>query len=263
MIQKGRLTSAFYSLPSHAPSEMGEKMGYVDELRFFWNMLWNPVKCSKRKLDLGGALKLYYTLAILPFIVYIVFGVVAASLGVSAGFGMSSPFHAFRPFVTSLSYFAVIAGAVVLFFIAIPLSIAIDALIYQLIGRMFLNVWKGKYEKTFTALMFGILPMLALLWLSFIPFLNAIFIVIAPIWTIIVFTAALSVQQNITKLNAFMTMLIKSLLVVLVLMLLGLSVFASFAYIVGSLIPAGSLTGPIGNATVGNWIMHTCAGLGK
>jgi hypothetical protein len=226
----------------------------MDELTFLWNMLWKPDKYAKRQLDFGSALKLYYTLAILPFIAYIVFGAIAIAFGYSVhDFGANSA--AIAPFyhaLASVSYLALLWGGIVLFFIALPLGIAIDALIYQLIAKFFLKAWNGDYSKTFAALVFGLFPMLALLWLSVIPVFSTIFIIIAPIWSIVVLVIALSVQQKITRLNALLLLLLKSFLVFLVMALLGLSVFASMAYVVSSLVPAGTAVVPLSNATT-NW----------
>jgi hypothetical protein len=230
-------------------------MSYVDELKFFWRVMCDPAGHAKRKLDTGEALKLYYTVAVLPFIAYIVFGFIAVALGITVhSFGMHTWLYSLQPFVSSLSYFIVFASAIVLFFVALPLGIAIDALIYQIVGKIFLKAWKGTYEKTFTAIVFATFPLLLFLWLSLIPFLNSVFIIIAPLWSIVILVVALSSQQNITRMDAFLMMLIKSVLVVLVLTLLGLSVFASLSYVVSSLVPGSSITGPVSNATMGSWV---------
>jgi hypothetical protein len=232
-------------------------MSYTDELKFFWRVMCDPAGHTKRKLDTGSALKLYYTVAILPFIAYIVFGFLAIALGVNVHvFGASTWLFSLQPFFTSLSYFMVVASAIVLFFVALPLGIAIDALIYQVVGKMFLGAWKGTYEKTFSALVFSTFPLLLLFWMSLIPFLNSAFIILAPLWSIVVLVVALSSQQNVTRLNAFLIMLVKSILVALVLILLGLSVFASLAYVFGSMMPTSSVTGTISNATMARWVAH-------
>jgi hypothetical protein len=230
-------------------------MSYVDELKFFWRVMCDPAGHAKRKLDTGAALKLYYTMAVLPFIAYVVFGFAAVSLGLSVhSFGAHSWLYSLQPFMTSLSYFMVAASAVVLFFVALPLGIAIDALIYQIVGKLFLKAWKGTYEKTFAALVFSTFPLLLLFWMSQIPFLDSVFIILAPLWSIVVLVTALSMQQGMTRMNAFLIMLVKSVLVVLVLTLLGLSVFASLSYVVSSLVPGSSITGPVSNATMGSWV---------
>lgn len=232
-------------------------MSYSDELRFFWDMVWHPGKASKRKLDLGGAVKLYYKVALLPFILYVAIGIIAVMLGINTHtFPSSSMVYSLGGFAKSLAYGLVIVGAIALFFIVMPLSIAIDALIYQLIGKFFLNVWKGNYDKTFSALVFALFPLLLLLWLSVIPFLNSIFIVVAPIWAIVVLVIALSAQQNITRLNAALVMLLKVIILLIVFLLIGLSVFAAVAYVASSLLPQTGLAVPFGNGAIGSWLAH-------
>jgi hypothetical protein len=229
----------------------------MDELRFFWNLVWNPGKYSKRQLDFWSAVKLYYTMAVLPFIAYVVIG----SLRIAAGdgvhrFGASTLLAHLGPLFTSLSYLSLIWGGILLFFIALPLGIAIDAIIYQIIAKHFLKVWKGSYDRTFTALVFGLFPLLLLLWIGVIPIFNLLFIIVAPIWSLVVIVIALSEQQKITRLNALLVMLIKSLLVLLVFALIGISIFASLAYVLSNLVPVGSV-GPLSNVTSGwmhmNW----------
>lgn len=225
----------------------------MDELRFFWNLVWNPGKYAQRKLDFGGAVKLYYTLAILPFIVYVVLGSIAVALGVPThSFGTNSLLTPLYTVVASLSYVSILWGGIILFFVILPLGIAIDALIYQLVAKIFLNVWKGNYDTTFTALVYGLFPLLLLLWLSVIPLFNSLFIIIAPIWSLVVIVIALAAQQKVTRLNAFITMAVKSFLVLLVLALIGVSIFASLAYVISNIIPVASV-GPLSNITSG-WI---------
>lgn len=223
-------------------------MTYMDELKFFWNLVWNPEKYTKRQLNFGSALKLYYTVALLPFIAYIVVGSIMILTGASTHSAVRL-FPGFRAFLGAASYASVILGGIFLFFIILPLSIAIDAFLYQVIAKFFLNVWRGNYEKTFAALVFALFPLLLLMWLDTVPFLNVIFIILAPIWTIVVLVLALSQQQKITRLNALLTMIIKSIIVLLVLVLLGLSVATTVGYILSSLMPAGGIVGPMSNLT--------------
>lgn len=225
----------------------------MDELRFFWNLVWNPGKYSKRKSDFGSALKLYYSLSLIPFLAYVVIGAIAISMGIGAVSAMStSPLAvAIASFATSVSYASLIGGAIVLFFIAIPVGLMINALVYQIVGKTFLNVWRGSYDKTFAALVYAVMPILLLMWLSVVPYMNSIFIVLAPLWSLVVFVTAMSAQQGITKLNVLVVGIVKSLLVVLVLTLLGLSVFAVVAQVLGSVLPAG--IGAIPTNWMTNW----------
>lgn len=232
-------------------------MSYLEELRFFWDLVWHPGKASKRKLDLGGAVKLYYKVALLPFIAYVVLGAIAVMLGITAAaISPGSMFHSLGGFAKSLAYGFVLIRAIFLFFIALPLSIAVDALLYQLVGKWFLNAWKGNYEKTFSALVFALFPLLLLLWLSVIPFLSSIFIILAPIWSIVVLVIALSAQQNITRLNAVLVIILKLILIFVVLLLIGLSVFTAIAYLTTGVLHTTGMMYPFGHTAISNWLTH-------
>ncbi len=228
-------------------------MAYMDELRFLWNLVWDPEKYAKRHLDFSETVKLYYILAILPFIAYVVLGSLSVALGYSTHhYAAGSILTPLSSVFASFSYLSIIWGGILLFFVALPLGIAIDAFIYQLIAKIFLGVWKGSYDATFTALIYGVFPLLLMLWLSVIPIFNSLFIIIAPIWSIIVIVIALSVQQKITRLNALIIMAVKSLILILVFALISVSVFSAFAYVLGNIIPVSSI-GPLSNMT-GGWV---------
>lgn len=230
-------------------------MAYMDELRFFWNLVWHPEKNAKRQLDFGSALKLYYTVAVLPFIAYIIVGSIMVWAGISTH-PATHLFYSFRGLLSTLSYASVVIGGILIFFVILPICIAIDSLIYQLVAKFFLNAWKGDYERTFSALVFALFPLLLLFWLSAIPFLNVFFIILAPVWSIVVLVIALSTQQKITRLNTLFIMIVKSLLVLMVLLLLGISIAATLSYVIGSLAPAGGVVGPLSNVTA-SWFPYS------
>lgn len=236
-------------------------MAYMDDIKFLWNLVWDPEKHTKRSMDFGTAVRLYYKLAVIPFIVYVIFGSLAIAAGLGAHkVGTGSLLYSLDHAFSTLSYFSVFWGGIVLFFIALPLGIAIDALIYQLIAKVFLGVWKGNYDKTFVALMYGLFPLLLLLWLSVIPLFNSLFVIIAPIWSIIVIVIALSNQQKVTRLNALITMVLKSILLLVFFALLGISIFASLAYLISGIVPIGSV-GPLSNVTSGWLTGHSVVGI--
>lgn len=227
-------------------------MSVTNDLKFLWNLVWDPEKHGKKTMDFGGAVKLYYTLAVFAFIAYVVVGSIAVWLGLGLrGTPSAFPASALMAFAHAVSYVAVFWSGVVTFFILLPLGIAIDALIYQLIGRVFLNAWKGTYERTFTALVFSLFPVLLLYWLRVVPVFDALFIILAPIWSLIVLVIALSGQQKIRRLDALLIVLLKSFLVVFVLLLVGLSLVSAISYVLGSVAHNGILSFPWHNVTSG------------
>lgn len=233
-------------------------MAVMEDLKFLWNLVWNPEKYAKRQLNFGNALKLYYTLAVFAFIAYVVVG----SLAVAAGAGVhavSAPFpvSVLQSLVTSVSYVSVLWGGILLFFVVIPLGLAIYAVLYQIIAKHFLNIWKGTYDKTFAALVFGAFPSLLLYWLSVVPVFNAIFIILAPIWGFVVLVVALSAQQKVTRLNALLAVAVTWVLLAALLLLVGLSLLNAVGYVLGSVLHDGVLSFPWHNATMaGSGLVH-------
>ncbi|MDE1851896.1 MAG: YIP1 family protein [Candidatus Micrarchaeota archaeon] len=227
-------------------------MSVTNDLKFLWNLVWDPEKNGKKTMDFGGAVKLYYTLAVLAFIAYVVVGSIAIWLGLSVhGATTTFPAATLLALVHAVSYVALFWKGVITFFILLPLGIAVEALIYQLVGRVFLNAWKGTYEKTFTALVFSLFPLLLLYWLSVIPVFDALFIILAPIWSLIVLVIALSVQQKIRRLDALLIVLLKSFLTIFVLLLVGLSLVSALSYVLGTVAHNGILSFPWHNVTNG------------
>ena len=224
-------------------------MSCKEELRFLWNLVWDPAKYTKRKLNFGAAIRLYYMLAAVPFVAYVVLGLISVYLGLpSHRIGATHLLTPLYILFASSSYLSVIWGGIVLFFILLPIGMAIDAVVYQIIVKFFLNMWKGSYDTTFTALVYSSFPILLLLWLSVLPLFNSLFIIVAPIWSIVVLVIALSNQQNVTRLNALLAIVIKSALLIFVLALISVSIFSAAVYVLSSVIPVSSI-GPLSNIT--------------
>ncbi len=221
-----------------------DHVSIADELKFMWSLVWDPGRHAKRQLDLGGALKLYYTLAVFAFIAYAVVGSIAVTLGLGFRSAPVSSMTVLQAFATSFGYLVIVGGGVLLLFIAIPLSLLIDALLYQIVAKFFLKLWNGPYERTFTALVFSIFPVLLLYWLVPIPIVDGIFIVLAPIWSLVILVIALAAQQRIRRMDALLILLLKSFLIAMVLLLVGLSVTSAIAYLVGSVTHAGIISFP-------------------
>ncbi len=228
-------------------------MPFTNELRFLWKLVWDPEKNSKRQLDFMGALKLYYTLAIFAFIAYAVVGSIVVALE-GATTAMHPVVSATVAVATSIGYFAVIGGGLLFFLVALPIGIAVDAIFYQIIAKFFLRIWNGGYDRTFTALVYAVFPLLLLYWLSPIPFINSLFIVIVPIWIIVTLVISLSVQQKVSRLHAMLAVILKCCLTTLVLLLLGFAVFSALAYVIGSVVHTGIAAFPW-NSSAFNWTM--------
>lgn len=188
-------------------------------------MFW-PSKESAAKMGVKDALKLYYGVSLVPLLLFIVLGSICLNLGlVSNRFGAVPLVLSLLPGV-GLNVLLV-AFAFAYFWVLIPVSLLIDAALYHLVGKNFLKLFKGGYERTFTALVFGFMPMLLLYWLFVIPGVNALALIVLPVWGFVVDVIALSVQQKVTRLQAFAVIAVLLGLVALV-MLLSASALAAF-----------------------------------
>ena len=224
-------------------------MSFTKDINKLWDIMFAPGKTSKKPMKVGEVLRLYYTLSIVPFVLYIVFGVL-----LSAYFGSSAanylPTISAGGLTTSLSLY-IISSAILLFFVIVPIGIAIDTAIYQLIGRFFLNAWKGDYHKTFTALTYSVLPVMFFYWLLLLPVLNGLYLIIFPIWSIVILIISLSVQQKLTRLNAALVTIVTGVLTSLFVVLVATSVLAFVGTILTSLAGVYLPGVPLGSSACG------------
>ncbi len=163
-------------------------MALTDNLRLGIDAMMNPGKLTKRGLSLGNALKFYYGLSIFPLLLYVLLGYALIILNHLAR----------RVFLLS----SLLSG-VGYFWILVPACLFIDALVYQVVGKFFLNVWNGNYERTFAAATFGAIPAVLFYWLMLLPSIRALYVVIFGAWGLVVLTIAISNQQKASRLASF------------------------------------------------------------
>ena len=158
------------------------------------NIFSKPGSITGRKQSIGESLAFYYKVSIIPLLLFMFFSYI---------FFFNSPVYAYNyPIFAIINVpYLVVIWAILLIWVIIPVSIFINAFLYQLIGNHFLKIWNGSYEKTFAAAMFGEIPAVALIWLMPIPVANIIF-VLAALWGFGVLVVALSEQQKISRLRA-------------------------------------------------------------
>ena len=223
-----------------------------------YGSLIHPGDDTKRDLSIGGTLRVYYTVAIIPFILFLIvgsvwYGTYGAGVyncpSVTAGQPISSincgPHNYFSVFNSFISRVAPTTGAIgavfladIVFLLVIPpIGIFIDSLIYHLIGRSFLKEFKKGWSKTFTGVMYGALPALTFYWLLFIPVVGVIFLGIMAVWGFVNAVIAIANQQRITRLQSFGVYL-----VTLFILLLIVLIFSSVA--IGSLL-SEPIYGPV------------------
>ncbi len=197
----------------------------LDECKFGLRMLWRPGDTAKRQRSVRDSLLFYYYFSLVPLLLYVAAGYVFYHyLGATAIVNFMPMMRAFMRLPVGFGP-ALLVDAVVLFWILTPIGIAIDAFLYQLVGRRLLNAWKGDYSKTFTALMYAVLPQTALYWLFAIPIVNILALPIIATWAIVVLVIALAAQQRIRRTDAAIVVATTAGLALLVVFLLMAGLF--------------------------------------
>lgn len=107
---------------------------------------------------------------------------------------------------------ASIAGYVIFGWIITPLFILATTFVVHVIGKFILRRFKNGFDETFTANVYGAAPGLIFVWLgtAIFVFTNAlgislVYALLIFIWGFIVDVYALSLQQNASKLSAFVS----------------------------------------------------------
>ena len=220
---------------------------FREDLKKGFGALIHPGKDSQGSYSIGGALRLYYSVSIIPFILFLIVGSVlygsyatatnclsASGQIANISCGPARYFTIFDGFIGSLAPLIGVVASVfladVLFLLIIPpIAMFIDSLIYQLIGKFFLRAFKKDIHSTFTAVMFGALPALVLYWLLFIPAVSYVMLPIITVWGFIVAIIALSNQQKINRTEAFVVYLVTLFLVFLIAIVFSSAILTSFA----------------------------------
>ncbi len=212
-------------------------MGFVDRLKKGFSLLFNPSRDAKGNYSIGKSLKFYYSVAVLAAIFAAIVFTAAHFAGVPVA---SNPFLS-GAFGASASIYIGLLFIALMLFVLVPIGMFIDAALYHLVGKFFLNTFKGAYEKTFAAVTAATAPIMLLFWLLYIPIVGMAFAVLIGIWELVLVVIALSVQHRTTRVNAVVVML-----VTLVASLLIAWAFAALGMLVlyNSTLTTGGLLGP-------------------
>ncbi len=204
------------------------------DIAFLWDLMLHPGKASRRSGSVEKTLKLYYTLALVPFVLYLVIGFLLSTYGSLAVMRYLPFVHV--PLLATASYVTVLVSAILLFFVIVPIAIAIDAFVYQVIGRNLLNAWNGDYAKTFTAVTYAVLPVMFFYWLLLLPVLNGLYLLILPIWALVILIISLATQQKVKRTEAGIVAVLSWIFKAVFMVLLASSVLVSIASILGTLV---------------------------
>ena len=202
-------------------------MGFAENIRRGYTSLLSPGSATKKHMSIMGALSFYYMLSIIPFVLFVAIG----SLVLAANMNMNVlPFWSnfgYQFGLTTTSFLFLLLGGILYFWVFVPIGIFINALLYQLVGKFFLNIWRGTYDKTFTAAMFGVLPSMLFYWLMPIPIINIFYLAVFGVWSFVVFVIALANQQKVARMSAFLGMLATVTIVVFATMIFMILLFVT------------------------------------
>jgi hypothetical protein len=195
-----------------------DDVAYIDYLRFWMNVLVHPGKATKRTLGMKAALKLYYSLSIIPIVLGLM---VVYAVGGFNPFSTSSPgmFGLYPSLLGAPATYRLEVGMgyMLLFFLVLmPLDILINSGVYHLLMGKLFKFYKKEYAAVFTAALYGALPVLLAYWLYPAGFLGLAIIGIFALWGLIVEIIAFSNQLGMSRFKAFCTFLLYAVIVVVV-----------------------------------------------
>ncbi len=198
-------------------------MGFADTLKGAFNAILHPKSGTTQSMSIGGALKFYYTIMIIPLIL----GIVLSYVFGGAATGLLT------------------AGTVALsLIITIPLSILIGGGVYYLIIGLLFKMFKADYSKVVTAFTYASVPYVFLIWIIApltgslsLAEIGLVIEIIAGIWSFITILFSLSNQLSISKIKAFGTLVLETVIVGIITFVITFAVGAS---LFGSLLAGGS-----------------------
>ena len=224
----------------------------IDVLKRAWSIIVHPGRVSET-MEPVQALKFFYKAAAIPLIISIIIaGVFALATGAAA------------------AAIAVIS-ALLEVLVGIPIGIVVSAAIYHFFAKVLFHVWNQPFKYTMTAVLYGVLPELLFIWLSVIPVVGRIILIVLAIWSFIVLVISMARQQRVSGWRAFGGILIPVAIELLVIMgilfLFGFGLFSSstFSSLGATCLPlpgyactsvsysSGYLNVTVGQVTGNNW----------
>lgn len=190
-------------------------MIFIDELRSGVSIILHPGKKSGRKMGVGDALRFYYKFSLMPAVLLIIAAVIFPH-GFFAMFGNAMSLT----YLASLGPLGAVVLAAVVAWVIEPIGMALGAAIFHLFGKILLRSFKNKFDATFTATMYATLPVILLYWLSPMPIVGAIALLISALWELLTLVLALSRQQGVSVLKSAGVILLSIIAVVAVAIIL-------------------------------------------
>ena len=171
----------------------------------------HPEKITKSAKTVGDGLELYYKFSVIPLILLVIVALGAGFLiqGVLAATGLVGGLLAGN------LIWLVVAAVILYVWGLIPVGLLVFSVILHWIAKG-LNVYKGGFEGTFTAVVYGMFLPLAALWLTVIPVLGGLIQLMAFVWSIYVLVVVLSNMHKSTRINTFVVLVAAGVVVWLV-----------------------------------------------
>jgi hypothetical protein len=171
----------------------------------------HPEKITKSAKTVGDGLALYYKFSVIPLVLLAIVALGAGFLlqGVLAATGLVNGLLA-----GNLVWLVVVAVILYVWGL-IPVGLLVFGVILHWIARG-LGVYKGGFEGTFTAVVYGMFLPLAVLWLTVIPVIGALIQLVAFVWSVYVLVVVLSNMHKSTRVNTFVVLVAAGVVVWLV-----------------------------------------------
>ena len=170
----------------------------------------HPESIKKPAKTVGDALALYYQFSVIPLVLLVVVAAGAgfALQGVMAATGLVSGL--------SGSWTWILAAAAVMYMWGlVPIGLLVFSVVFHWIGKG-LNVYKGGFEATFTAAVYGMFLPLAVLWLTVLPVIGGLIQLVAFIWSLYVLVVVMSNVHKNTRVETFVNLVATGFVVMLV-----------------------------------------------
>ncbi len=196
-------------------------MIFIDEIKEQLNVMLHPSSAAKSR-SVGDSLKYYYKLVFIPMIISLVLVYIGSSLlgDIMSLAGMRA--------LSSLSIFSIMGLVLLLFLVIEPISLLINAAILQAIGGNLFKAFKGKYDDTFSAIVYASCSVMLFFWLLLVPILGTLILAILGIWSLIIEIIAIAKMHGTSRLAAFVIIIGSAVLIGIVADVLAFGLVALF-----------------------------------
>ncbi len=163
---------------------------------------------SPKALSIGDALKFYYKATLIPLVLAIILGAIVAAVGSQ----FISPFFSFG--IAGAAALGILSP-ILLIWVFQPLGALVLAGVYHLFGKLF-GQFKQDYTKTFNALLYVEFVTALVAWITVIPILGWIVLIVASVWSFVSIIVWISRFQKISLLASFLVIIGTVIVIVII-----------------------------------------------